>query len=972
MSWISPTRQERDLVRKIKDKDQRKLLQILSLALRLDFRLLRNARSEFTPLAPAEIELEIWHSDAVYKRSALGGVIQEGIARVLVDKLSDDDWLYQRGIEFINEQTRHWPDLARLEQKLRLASRTGDKQVLQKGYLRMLRTLLEAQQAGHDRLELARMIKGALPHLTPDQASFGYLQQYVGAALGSVVLGSMPMVSKQQAMPSWLAGVVPVRKPQPVGIKVYPGVLVGETPEAGLPRIAVNLPMPTQVLVTPNDDPSRAHWAPFFLGCRISIPERARSVRIKTLIGDCWLIKIEQDRDREESGAAIAHELDDRLILLHLPQDKALAGRIADWLTGKGIALELREEKLELAHSNLGEKPLICLWSKSASAYWQSIAEPKMPPPPGLLLRTDPDATKPAGSQSGQCLDLFGWDGNEDRTDARHLLDAVLALKTDEGAGQQSDYHYDVFISYSRTGMVEKIIKEHFYDPFHDVLENAMEDQAPRIFLDFDGIQYAQNFKAVLANALSRSIVFVPIFDVRYFRSDWCLKELCVAYEKQQEIFDRDKGGGTNIIFPVNVKSYEYQPKKLQHLKSFDLMKSVRTGDTLGLNLFISKDFDRFANNIAEVLKNPPAWEEHWSETEWIDNAIEEHMEDMKLGPKRPPDIVEAMDKLGKVVTFYSYKDDADRSMALANIAVLLALWGKKTLVVDWDLEAPGLETFFKTYCEPADFKGNGISDLLFEMYRDPSDPSKVALWKEAVITLRLADRKTKDAQVTVDFIGAGNRDSLKEYFRTVRRFDAEDFYKNEGLDRIEELRTEWIKAYDFVLVDSRSGVTDMSSICTVQLPDLLVVLFTPTIQALNGIVSVGRSAIREFEDLPVERFSYRVMPVASRIDFGSELESSQRWLADSANVVDEFYREWAEETAALDILRMTCIPHKAFPSFGENLLVINESGDDPVSMSYAYTNIAALLVRDLKSVGQLIGDREWYLRPIRPTVDVR
>jgi len=51
---------------------------------------------------------------------------------------------------------------------------------------------------------------------------------------------------------------------------------------------------------------------------------------------------------------------------------------------------------------------------------------------------------------------------------------------------------------------------------------------------------------------------------------------------------------------------------------------------------------------------------------------------------------------MSAIVTFYSYKGGVGRSMSLANTAVLLAKWGYKTLIVDWDLEAPGLEHFFK------------------------------------------------------------------------------------------------------------------------------------------------------------------------------------------------------------------------------------------------------------------------------------
>ena len=49
------------------------------------------------------------------------------------------------------------------------------------------------------------------------------------------------------------------------------------------------------------------------------------------------------------------------------------------------------------------------------------------------------------------------------------------------------------------------------------------------------------------------------------------------------------------------------------------------------------------------------------------------------------------------VYTFYSYKGGVGRSMALANVAALLSKWGQKVLVVDWDLEAPGIEKYFES-----------------------------------------------------------------------------------------------------------------------------------------------------------------------------------------------------------------------------------------------------------------------------------
>ena len=50
----------------------------------------------------------------------------------------------------------------------------------------------------------------------------------------------------------------------------------------------------------------------------------------------------------------------------------------------------------------------------------------------------------------------------------------------------------------------------------------------------------------------------------------------------------------------------------------------------------------------------------------------------------------------GIIYTFYSYKGGVGRSMALANLGALLFRQGFTTLLIDWDLEAPGLERYFE------------------------------------------------------------------------------------------------------------------------------------------------------------------------------------------------------------------------------------------------------------------------------------
>ncbi len=77
----------------------------------------------------------------------------------------------------------------------------------------------------------------------------------------------------------------------------------------------------------------------------------------------------------------------------------------------------------------------------------------------------------------------------------------------------------------------------------------------------------------------------------------------------------------------------------------------------------------------------------------------------------------------GTIITFYSYKGGTGRSMALANTACLLAerlaSSSQKVLMMDWDLEAPGLHRFFTAQLEIVEHADRpGIIDYFHELWR--------------------------------------------------------------------------------------------------------------------------------------------------------------------------------------------------------------------------------------------------------------
>ena len=67
----------------------------------------------------------------------------------------------------------------------------------------------------------------------------------------------------------------------------------------------------------------------------------------------------------------------------------------------------------------------------------------------------------------------------------------------------------------------------------------------------------------------------------------------------------------------------------------------------------------------------------------------------------------------GQIVTFYSFKGGTGRTMALANVAWILAANGERVLVADWDLESPGLHRFFQPFMDPGVPQLPGVVDFI-------------------------------------------------------------------------------------------------------------------------------------------------------------------------------------------------------------------------------------------------------------------
>ena len=115
-----------------------------------------------------------------------------------------------------------------------------------------------------------------------------------------------------------------------------------------------------------------------------------------------------------------------------------------------------------------------------------------------------------------------------------------------------------------------------------------------------------------------------------------------------------------------------------------------------------------------------------------------------------------------------------------------------------------------------------------------------------------------------IDFVGAGRQGAT--YSERVNTFDWKRFYELGGGRMLDKAREQLRANYDWVLIDSRTGVSDTAGICTMQLPDTVVTCFTMNRQSIDGVDAIMRS-IRAFRSPTVDGSDIAFYPMATRIE---------------------------------------------------------------------------------------------------------
>jgi Mrp family chromosome partitioning ATPase len=222
----------------------------------------------------------------------------------------------------------------------------------------------------------------------------------------------------------------------------------------------------------------------------------------------------------------------------------------------------------------------------------------------------------------------------------------------------------------------------------------------------------------------------------------------------------------------------------------------------------------------------------------------------------------------GRIITFYSYKGGAGRTTTVSNIAWILASNGRRVLLIDWDLEAPGLHRQLRPFLDDPELtQTSGLIEFLSDA-AERSGATGIRPLEAYAVRLNW----TFSGSGAIALIPAGCQDEA--YAQRVSSLNLGGFYREPRGVKVLQAVSEALRAeYDYVLIDSRAGISDSMDAYTVQLPDALVFLFTLNEPSIDDAVAAIKRILRTAERIrrqPTElreRDELRIFPVPTLIE---------------------------------------------------------------------------------------------------------
>jgi MinD-like ATPase involved in chromosome partitioning or flagellar assembly/stress-induced morphogen len=224
------------------------------------------------------------------------------------------------------------------------------------------------------------------------------------------------------------------------------------------------------------------------------------------------------------------------------------------------------------------------------------------------------------------------------------------------------------------------------------------------------------------------------------------------------------------------------------------------------------------------------------------------------------------------VVTFYSFKGGVGRTTALGLIARMLATDSYRVVMIDFDLEAPGLSFLFPSAIS-TNQTAYGVLDYLHQRYLTPDQD--IPPISECIQQIELPSRGE------LYLIPSGEYE--EGYVHRLADLDVRLFYSRENnpIDQMIKDITTHLHP-DIILIDARTGFTAIGAVALLDLADLGVICFSPTEQSFAGLRWVIQAAQKQnfYRGTPDLRFLLSPIPQVDAIHKQEWVVKAEEWIS--------------------------------------------------------------------------------------------
>jgi len=268
---------------------------------------------------------------------------------------------------------------------------------------------------------------------------------------------------------------------------------------------------------------------------------------------------------------------------------------------------------------------------------------------------------------------------------------------------------------------------------------------------------------------------------------------------------------------------YIVSPQNLDTIK--DNIQKKEFGKWIDTIQIITKENDFFIYNDLEKTSSATEKENVFFSERHIENTNWFIQDTFKLN--------------APVISFYSFKGGVGRTTATILTAMLLARQGKKVLLVDFDLEAPGLASVFANQSSEL-LTVKGFVDFWVDYELSKKDMSKLNLDDYYFVRNDQTLVGTQGGELVIVPAISTDEKSAESYIDKLSKINlkygaSKDYIPDLFLEKMEN----HIKP-DYILIDSRTGINDVGGLIFNRYAQIIFMFFYGNQQNMFGLESIA------------------------------------------------------------------------------------------------------------------------------------